>query len=188
MLYFHWSLFAVLLLYWLDTVVIGVLSATRARLAHLEREFPSGRPTPEWRTRTVAGFGFAFFFFNTMIGVFLVALFGSIELRQLGRRSSSVVDYLAEVLLQPEIAVAVLATVASRGFDFYVNYLRPRAYETAHVSDQMVAALGRVAVLSAVIVGGGLLIAWLRTPLAALVLLVLLKTVGDVLSLVYRKR
>lgn len=188
MLYFHWSLFAVMLLFWLDTVAIGVLSAARARLAHLERGFPSGRPTPEWRTRYVAKCLFGFFFFTAMHGIFVILLFGSLELRQLGKWSMSIPEYLAEVLLQPEIAAAVLATVASRGFDFYINYLRPRAYETAYVSDQMGAAFGRVVVLQLVIIVGGLLIAWLRTPVAALVLLVLLKTAGDLLAFAYRKR
>jgi Family of unknown function (DUF6498) len=186
--YFHWSLFEVLLLFWLDSVVIGVLSAARSRLAHLERGFPSGRPTPEWRTRYVAKGLFAFFFFTTMHGIFLILLFGTLELRELGNRWMSVGEYVAQVMLKPEIAVAVLATVASRGFDFYINYLRPRAYETAYVSDQMGAAFGRVVVLQLVIIFGGLLIVWLRTPVAALVLLVLLKTAGDLHAFAHRKR
>jgi hypothetical protein len=186
--YFHWSLLAVLLLFWVDTVVISVFSVARAHLAQLERGFPSGRPTAVWRTRNEVGSVFALFFFTAIHLFFLSAVFGTLELRELGRWRMSVVEYMAEILLRPEIAIAVLASVASRGFDFYIDYLRPRAYERAYVSAEMGGSIGRVVLLQLVIIVGGGLTIWVGSPVAALVLLVLLKTAGDLRAFARRKR
>ena len=177
-----------MLLFWLDTVVITAFSVARAHLAQLERGFPTGRPTPLWRTNNEIKSVFGLSFFSAMHFFFLCAVFGPLELRDLGRWRTSVVDYVPEILLRPEIAVAVLASVASRGFDFYVDYLRPRAYERAYVSAEMGGSIGRVVMLHMVIIVGGGLIIMLDTPVAALVLLVLLKTAGDLHAFARRIR
>ena len=177
-----------MLIFWLDTVVISVFSVARAHYAQLEKGFPTGRPTPLWRRRNEIQSAFGIFFFTAIHFFFLCAVFGTIELRDLGRWRTSVVDYVPEILLRPEFAVAMLASIASRGFDFYVDYLRPRAYERAYVSAEMGGSIGRVVLLQFVILIGGALIIGVGSPVGALVLLVLVKTAGDIRAFARRPR
>lgn len=181
-----------LLLFWLDTVVIGLYMVARTLLARPYRivglGIGLGRMPLESQYRNERSAVFIYFFFAAIHGLFLIVIFGSFELRQLGIGSKSLVEYLAEVLLRPEIAVAVLALVASRGIDLYDACRRPQEFAKTRATDEIGATFGRVFLLHFVVIVGGGLTLWLNAPVAALVLLVLLKTAGDVLALVYRKR
>ena len=191
-LYFHWSLFAVLLLFWLDNVVIGLYLVARTLLARPYRivglGIGLGRRPLESQYRNERSGIFIYFFSAAIHGLFLIVIFGSLELRQLEISSKSLVEYLAEVLVRPEISGAVLALVASRGIDLYDACRRPQEFAKTRATDEIGATFGRVFLLHFVVIVGGGVTLWLNAPVAALVLLVLLKTAGDVLALVYRER
>ena len=167
-LYLGWSLDTVMVLFWLDNVVFGCVAITRVRLARRNTSTHALRPPSlEERESYAAKIGFGYFFFTLIHGMFVLLLFGS--------RGMNV----------GALATGVAALIASRGVDFYFDYWRPKAYETADASTEAFTALVRVIVLHLVLVIGGLLIASLRAPLAALVLLVLFKIVADLVLLHY---
>jgi hypothetical protein len=77
---------------------------------------------------------------------------------------------------------AAITMLLTRGIDFIAGYLRPRAYEQADIGKEQSAPYRRVYLLHVVVIlGGGIALA-LRSPVAALVMLVLLKTAGDLID------
>jgi len=181
-LYFDWRLFPVMLLFWLDNVVIGLYTVARLRLMRRDRGAASGSGSLEWQARQARGFAFGYFFFTLIHGLFLILIFGSFDLRRPEYAHRSLIDHLADILQEPQFGIAVLALVASRGFDLFDDYRRSQAFENANASEVMGASFGRVILLHLVLLGGGALAVWLREPLAALVLLIVLKTAGDIFA------
>jgi hypothetical protein len=74
---------------------------------------------------------------------------------------------------------ALIALVVSHGVSFVANFLGEREYEGATVSELMVAPYKRIMVMHLTVILGGWLVIALKTPMAALVLLVVLKTAVD---------
>lgn len=157
-LFFGWSLFQVMLLFWADNVVIGLYMALRVRLTY--RTWPVGRGygSIEYQIRGALFGLFAYFLFSFIHGLFLVLIFqdtGSLK--------------------RADFAVALLALVASRGFDLYATLRSPA---NAKRNDEFV----RVVVLHVGLVGGAFLAVWLGTPVAVLALLVVLKAASDIFA------
>jgi hypothetical protein len=157
-LFFGWSLFQVMLLFWADNVVIGLYMALRIRLTY--RSWPVGRGygSIEYQIRGAIFGLFAYFFFTFIHGLFLVLIF---------RDTGS--------LKRADFVVALLALVASRGFDLYDTLRSPAR---AKRNDEFV----RVVVLHVGLVGGAFLAVWLGTPVAVLALLVVLKAASDIFA------
>ena len=76
--------------------------------------------------------------------------------------------------------LAAISLFLSHGVSFVTNFLGRREYLAVSPSEQMREPYSRVMVLHATILAGGFLIAILGTPVAALGLLVVLKTAIDV--------
>ncbi|MCA1849421.1 MAG: DUF6498-containing protein, partial [Actinobacteria bacterium] len=81
-----------------------------------------------------------------------------------------------------EVAIAAAALFLSHGVSFFVNFLGKEEYLTVSPDQQMMEPYSRVVVLHVTILAGGALIDSLGAPVAALVLLVLLKTAIDLLA------
>ena len=171
LLFFNWNLFGILLLFWIDTLVIGLYEIQRLTLAiRLGGAGPGREPIEwhkrqEWQKRQVSGFAFAYYFFALIHGFFIILMFGSFE-------------SFANVLLQPEYVLAVLALVASRGYDLYADWRQPKIL--ARMTLENSTAFVRVVVLQLALLAGAFGIALLRAPAAVLVALVLLKSAGDI--------
>jgi len=89
------------------------------------------------------------------------------------------VPALIEAVRQAKLGVAVVALVASHGFSFVHNYLANGEYRHVQLTQLMTQPYRRVAVLHITILGGGLLVTALGSPLPALVVLIVLKTALD---------
>ncbi len=87
---------------------------------------------------------------------------------------------LIEAVRQAQLGVAVAALVGSHGFSFVHNYLANGEYRRVQLTQLMTLPYRRVAVLHITILGGGLLVTALGSPLPALVVLILGKTAIDV--------
>ena len=74
---------------------------------------------------------------------------------------------------------ALLALAVSHGISFYANFLKRKEYLGRKAAEQMGEPYKRVVVLHVTIIFGGWVILLLGSPLPALVLLVALKTGGD---------
>jgi hypothetical protein len=83
-------------------------------------------------------------------------------------------------LLWSNVAIAGIALFISHGASFLFNYIGRAEYLTASPTRQMAAPYGRVVVLHLTILFGAFAVAILGAPIAALLLLVGLKTALDV--------
>jgi Family of unknown function (DUF6498) len=77
------------------------------------------------------------------------------------------------------VTIAAVALFLSHGASFLLNYIGGREYLTTSPARQMAAPYGRVVVLHLTIIFGAMLVAILGAPIAALVVLIVLKTAFD---------
>ena len=87
----------------------------------------------------------------------------------------------------PSVLLGGVALFLSHGASFFLNYLGRGEYRTASPSGQMASVYGRVVVLHLTIIFGSIVVAFLGAPIAALLILVVLKTAFD-LGLHLRER
>ena len=198
-LWWGWSVLEVLIVYWLESGIVGALNVPKILLAGANADegttlTVNGRPVE--LTGRAANVGLAAFFvlhygiFWVVHGVFVFAL----PLFALGASFGATGAPLAPFgpfgpavpvapLYDVSVATVALATgsmLLSHGVSFVTNFLGREEYRAVAPDDQMTAPYGRVMVLHATIVFGAFLVATFGSPLPALVLLVLLKTALDV--------
>ena len=194
-LWWGWSVLEVLIVYWLESGIIGALNVPKILLAGATADegtmlTVNGRPVE--LTGRAANAGLAAFFvmhygvFWVVHGVFVFALplfalgagFGS-SFAPFGPFGPAVpVAPLYDVSVTT-VALAAGSMLLSHGVSFVANYLGREEYRAVAPDDQMTAPYGRVMVLHVTIIGGAFLVASFGSPLPALVLLVLLKTALD---------
>ena len=181
-LFFGWQLLAVMLAFWLDNVAIGVFTAGRILLARLDGKTASGRSSAVTRVYTAGYFVFQYAFVCFVHGLLVIGLFGLVGEKLAGKAVPELDLYILAVLRQPETITAAITMLLTRGIDFIAGYLWPRAYEQADIGKEQFAPYRRVILLHVVVIlGGGIALA-LRSPVAALLMLVLLKTAGDLID------
>ncbi|MGE0483591.1 MAG: DUF6498-containing protein [Gammaproteobacteria bacterium] len=155
-----WRVLDVLLLYWAESVVIGLYNVLR--LAVVAR----------WGALVAAPFFVGHYgAFMSVHLLFLFALFG-------GERSAGIP--LAEVATTlGTLWPALLALVVSHGVSFATNFIARGEHTWLTTRDLMQAPYARVAVMQVTIIVGGMLVMAADSPIPALVLLVLLKLAVD---------
>ena len=175
-LFFGWSLFSIMFLYWIENGIIGLFNIPKMALARASSSGGSGftingRPvSPSNKEIRIIFFIFHYGLFWTVHGIFVFLFFGM---------SSS--DRFGSLELRG-VAIAAAALFLSHGISFFVNFLGKEEYRTVSPDQQMTEPYSRVVVLHVTILAGGFFADSLGAPLAALVLLVLLKTVIDLLA------
>jgi len=180
-LFFGWQLLAVMLAFWLDSVAIGIYTAGRIVLARLDGKAASGRSSAVTRVYRAVDFTVQYAFISAVHGLLIIGLFGGVADKLAGRTAELEIDILG-VLGQRETLVAAAAVLLTRGMDFVSGYLRTHAYEQADIGKEQSSPYRRSYLQHVVVVlGGGISLA-LHSPVAALVLLVVLKTAGDLIA------
>lgn len=169
-LFFGWRVFDVLMLYWLENVIIGVINVMRMAITQ-----DSGK----W---------FLMPFFSVHYGVFcyghLMAVTGlfsdslgaanvweyflGVPLSELGSASSMAPQW-----------IAVISIAASHLISYIVNFVGAGEYRRTTAQKLMLRPYGRIVVLHVAIIGGAALIDWLGSPISMLVLLVAAKIALD---------
>ncbi len=168
-----WSAFALIFLYWLENVVIG--------LRTLASMIASARADPgtKW---PATGFFAAFFALHYGLfcfghGAFIVLLFGGAAL---GRNVLDVPGAAVALFAQqPGLAVGLLSIIAWQGAQFALFLVRGDAART-HPLAPMGAPYPRIIILHLAIILGGFVLMLLNQPLAGLIALTLLKAAFDV--------
>lgn len=161
-LFFGWSLFGVIAVYWIENAVIG--SYALLRILTAQGSEGTGQQTPKAFLAPFFVVHYGGFWLGH--GVFLVSLFGEtgggdwVEGGGLG-------------------VASVVALVVSHGMSFAFNYLAGGERKAAVPSLEMFRPYGRVVVLHLAILGGGFLVDALGAPTLALALFVALKTALD---------
>jgi len=208
-LFFGWSLWTILAVYWAENGIVGVWNIPKILLA--QGTLLPGRVGVgyrAWAVRPMPGAGrvaMAIFFaihygmFWLVHGFFVLALpsfMGFTHAFSDGLLPPTSVGGLVpglEPLGDPSVAnagafgvldwsavgTAAIGLFISHGVPFFVNYLWGGEYRTQTAAFQMFAPYGRLVVLHVTIVLGGFVLAFLGAPFLLLVILVVLKTVLD---------
>jgi len=167
-----WEVFPLMLLFWIENVVVGVLNV--ARMLCVDPRDPAS-----WAAKLflVPFFCFHYGMFTAVHGVFVFGLFGGHGFSQV--RGLDVLGPAMDAVREYGLQVAVLALAASHLFSFLWNYLGRGEFRRASLSKLMAGPYSRVVVLHLAILGGGFAAAALGSPVWALVLLVALKVGFD---------
>jgi len=172
-LFFGWSLFSIMFLYWLENGIIGFfnifkIAGASAPASGSFRFTVAGRPVSSpGKALVIAFFAVHYGIFWTVHGVFVFVFFGLVFSGSSGG-------------FEPVgVAVAAGALFLSHGVSYFVNFLGKGEYLTVSPDQQMLEPYPRVVALHVTILAGGFLAGYLGAPLVALVVLVVLKTAID---------
>ena len=171
-LFFGWSVFATLLLFWVENVIVGAFNVLRMLWAQPDNPLM-------WVAKAgmIPFFIFHYGMFTTVHGLFVLTLFGGVHERGFPGPTT-----FFHAVQGAGIWPAALALAASHGASFAFNYIGAGEYRTAQLAKLMSRPYGRVMVLHVVILGGGFLVQALGAPLAAVAVLVVLKTGLDLVG------
>lgn len=168
-LHHDWTVFQILLLYWCENVIVGAFNVLRMLCAQPRSELG-------WAGKLflVPFFVVHYGMFTFVHGMFVMALFG-------GSTSVGALSWtsLLVAVRGAGLGVPVGALLASHGFSFFHNYLGGGEYQRVLLPQLMFQPYGRVMLLHVTILIGAFLAKAFGSPLAALVLLIVLKTVLD---------
>lgn len=164
-LYFDWQLFILVLLYWLENVVIGLINVLKMLSAYqtpiLEKIFKT------------CFFSVHYGFFCFCHGTILVSIFGDEEEKNLP---------LIQIITDYGLYLALAALFASHAFSFLQNFIVNGERKRLTLSELMVAPYKRIIVLHMFILFGGLIIDEFGESLLGLLVLAALKTMIDLIT------
>jgi hypothetical protein len=163
---FGWTVFATLLLFWVENVIVGAFNVLRMLVAQ-----PQIGAMWAAKLFMIPFFTFHYGMFATVHGVFVLTLFGG---GFTGRGFPTPATF-AHAVQVAGVAPAAWGLALSHAVSFAFNYIGTGQYKSALVPALMFRPYGRVMVLHVVILGGGFLVAMFGSPLIPLALLVVLK-------------
>jgi hypothetical protein len=172
-LFLGWQVFALVLLYWLENVIVGVFNVARLLIAD-----PSSDGAQVAKIGLIPFFCVHYGGFTLGHGVFVLALFGGARYGN----SFPTPAVVLQAIHDTGIGAAVFALFCSHGVSFVWNYLLGGEYRQVPLVKLMFQPYARVVVLHIVVLGGAFLMQALHSPLAGLVVLVALKTAVDLVS------
>jgi len=168
-----WPVFPMMLLFWLENVVIGILNALRMLLAD-----PVDLVSWAAKLFMVPFFSFHFGMFTAIHGIFVVSIFGGKTYRQLDHGLWPI-EGVRQAITDFDIRWALIALLLSHVFSFVWNYLLRGEYRCAALKELMQRPYRRVIILHLTILIGGGITMVLGSPIWALVMLIVLKTGFD---------
>jgi len=173
-IWWGWSVISVMLLFWLENVIVGILNIPRI-------VFASGEDNARAyfffsRVFTAAFFTVHYGLFTFVHGAFVFSMFGGEAYREPSPHQ------VWQLIMQEQLYWAVAALLTSHLASLLLNYFIAGEYRTATVKQMMKKPYGRIVVLHMGIIFGGILLDILSAPLAGLVVLLLIKNIFDVRS------
>jgi hypothetical protein len=189
-LFWGWSLRLILVLYWLESGIVGIINIFKIALARGPEPVATSlrisgtamgrRIGPAIGPNQAAGclipffiVHYGIFWFVHGVFVFTLPLFASI-----GRFGDGATPDLG-ALPGSALLFGAIGLAISHVASFFLNYVGRREYLRVSPGQQMFSVYGRVVALHLTILGGGFLIVFLGTPVAALAILVVAKIVLD---------
>jgi hypothetical protein len=168
-LFWGWPVFPLLLLFWLENVIVGLLNVLRMLLAD-----PADLALWGAKLFMVPFFCFHYGMFTAIHGVFVVGFFGGKEYDHMVTGLWTF-DAAARAVRDFSLWLPLAALAGSHLFSFCWNYVLQGGYQRAALAELMVKPYSRVIVLHLTIIFGGWGVMLLGSPLWALLLLVGLK-------------
>jgi len=173
-IFLGWRVFPLLLLYWSENVIVGGFNVLRILVADPDQPLLWGA-----KLFMIPFFCVHFGMFTFVHGVFVLSLFGGDQYNTRGFPGPS--TFLAAIR-DTGIGYAVFGLVLSHAVSFIWNYLRSGEYKRVQLPVLMMQPYARVMILHFVVLGGAFAMAALQSPVAGVVLLVVLKTSVDLVS------
>ena len=191
---FDWNVVSILLLYWAESVVIGIMNVLRLVCCQTDDilqgfPLPGGRSLPDGMSAAMSnsipkGYGrrFKIFmvpFFMVHYGGFcfghlsLLLVFSSDGLAPLGIASSTLDPW------EPSFLIAVAAIFFSHLLSFFTNYIGNDEYKRASLILLMFRPYGRIITMQFAILFGAAFVLFLGSPLPMLLILIAVKIVMD---------
>jgi hypothetical protein len=168
-LFLGWTVFPLVLLYWLENVVVGGFNVLKMLLAQ-----PAEPLSWIAKVLLIPFFVVHFGGFTYVHGVLVVAFFGP-----KGGDPFALLRAVPAAIRANQLGWGVLSLVASHGLSFFWNYLRNGEYQRASLNTLMGQPYGRVVILHLTVLFGGWIVMLLGSPVPALVILIALKTAAD---------
>ncbi|HKW41478.1 MAG TPA: DUF6498-containing protein [Gemmatimonadales bacterium] len=165
-LFFGWTVFATLLLFWAENAIVGAFNVLRMLVA-----------TPQlvamWLLKLfmIPFFIVHYGMFVTVHGIFVLSIFGTAPTKGFPSLAT-----FAHAIQTAGVAPAAWGLALSHAVSFGFNYIGTGEYRTVLLPSLMSRPYGRVMVLHVVILLGGFLVQLVGSPLIPLALLVVLKT------------
>lgn len=172
-----WNVLDILLVYWVENVIIGVLTVVKMLMALVAQNGFFGTVFGLFH---VAFFCFHYGMFTTVHGALIYAIFGNGPFAK-GGIKPEYWHYLygpfmpGEPLFFSAVSICLWQLVS-----FFKNFVGGDEYKTVKPSLVMFQPYGRIAILHVVILAGGFLAMKAGSNIAALALLVLIKIVIDI--------
>jgi hypothetical protein len=167
-LFAGWSVATILVAYWLENGVVGILNVPKILIAGSGPNHPAVRGNS---TALAMFFVVHYGFFWLVHGVFVFVL----------------VAFASSGFDSRSIAFMAVLLLISHGTSLVVNYIGRGEYARTTPAAQMFQPYGRLIILHVTIVIGFFFVIFLGQPVALVALLVLFKTIGD-LALHLRER
>ena len=170
-LWWHWSVFAVMLLFWLENIMIGLLNIPRILFALGDTDERQHRLSS--RLSISAFFAMHYGLFTFGHGVFVFSLFGG------EFDTDPTLQLTLKLVMEYQLLWPVLALFVSHLVSLMINYFYKGEFRTAKVKQMMKKPYGRVLVLHLGIIFGGFLLQKLDDPLPGLIVLIVIKIIFD---------
>ncbi|NQT27325.1 hypothetical protein HQ585_18370 [candidate division KSB1 bacterium] len=173
-IFWGWQIFPIMFLFWSENVVVGFYNILRM-IAFKSEEGVT------WVTKLfmIPFFIFHYGMFTAVHGVFVIALFGQGLFDDVDPVSQNI---FYPIISNPYMQLAVLALFLSHGYSFFANYIRKGEYKTTTLQQLMSRPYKRIVILHVTLIVGGFLVMALQSPIAGLLLFILLKTIIDLIA------
>ncbi len=173
-LFMGWQVFSILFLFWTENVIIGVVNVIKMALAAPDDKFGQGS-----KIFMIPFFCVHYGMFTLVHGIFIFVLFGGFL-----DKFEDLTDFpdALGALFTADLGWAALALAASHIISLATNYIGKGEYKRASLGMLMGQPYGRVVVLHLTIIIGGFLLSIFGSPVAGMVLLILLKTFIDLMA------
>jgi len=192
-LFFKWSAFGIVLLYWSENVVVGFYNILKIALVKVKE------PVEHLGKLFMIPFFMVHFGgFTGIHGVFVLTMFGQSNGDFMHKTSWPCHFAFIQILLNvireafsimtPEMRLGLLALFGSHGVSFVYNYLIKGEYARTNPRKLMGAPYSRIFVMHIAIIVGGFALVALKSPVGLLLVLVVLKTFVDVKLHFYEHR
>lgn len=182
-----WQVYDVLLLYWAENVVIGVINVARMATCKggsviprvAEQQIRASLTDTQATKLSLISKGLKFFlipFFVVHYGMFCFAHYSAINAiagSELNTGSASILGIAAS--WDRALWLAILAVLASHTISFFVNFIGGQEYLRTDLRQLMQRPYGRIIALHLTVILGAGLTLWLGSPIYMLVVLVLIK-------------
>lgn len=176
-LFFDWSVSSVIILYWFENIVIGVVNVLRMlKAGSAEHDAVNGM-----KFVLIPFFIFHYFFFCAGHGVFVFGMFPDESGYFAGEAGFSFIGtlYRAIEIFATPLAVAAAALAISHFVSYFLNYLGGREYEQLDLRKLMALPYGRIVVLHLTIIFGGFATMSLGEPIWLIFIMMAVKVAVD---------